>query len=92
MGTRMEDWSALLEAKDDLLSGVVARTAIDDGVRLQFGPKTDLPELARLAAAEQACCRSFRFNISIDTGGVALEVRAPAEAAEIVTALFGAAA
>ncbi len=92
MGTRMQGWAGLLDAKGDVLAGVVARHAIDDGVRLDFGPNADVTEIARLAAAEQDCCRFFRFNISIDTRGVALEVRAPAEANEIVTALFGAAA
>jgi DNA-binding transcriptional MerR regulator len=90
MGSRVEEWSALLDAKEDMLSGVVARTAIEDGVRLQFGPGTDVAEVARLAAAEQDCCRFFRFALSIDTAGVALEVTAPAEAIDIVTALFGA--
>jgi DNA-binding transcriptional MerR regulator len=85
MGTRVQEW-------EDLLEGVVARSAIDGGVRLQFGPGTDVTELAWLAAAEQDCCRFFRFSLSIDTRGVALEVRAPDEATDIVTALFGAAA
>lgn len=71
---------------------MVQRTAIDDGARLRFGPDTDLSELVRLAAAEQDCCRFLRFDISIDASGVALVVRAPAGAAEVVTALFGAAA
>jgi hypothetical protein len=51
-----------------------------------------LPELARLVAAEQACCAFLSFRITVDQRGVGLEVRAPAGADEIVTALFGAAA
>jgi DNA-binding transcriptional MerR regulator len=90
MGSRVEEWSALLATDDERGSGVVARTAIDDGVRLRFGPGTDVAELARLAAAEQDCCRFFRFTLAIDTGGVALEVRAPSGAIDVVTALFGA--
>lgn len=90
MGTRVQEWAALLDAEETMLSGVVGRSAVDGGVRLQFGPGTDVAEVARLAAAEQDCCRFFRFDLSIDTRGVALEVRAPADAAEIVTALFGA--
>jgi MerR family transcriptional regulator, copper efflux regulator len=90
MGSRVAEWSALLDAKQDMLSGVVARTAIEDGVRLQFGPDTDAAEVARLAAAEQDCCRFFRFVLTIDTHGPVLEVRAPAEAIDVVTALFGA--
>jgi MerR family transcriptional regulator, copper efflux regulator len=88
MGGRVAQWAALLDDKDDLLAGVVNRLPIDDGVRLEFGPHVDVTELVRLAAAEQDCCRFFRFAVSIDTRGIALEVRAPAEATEIVTALF----
>lgn len=90
IGSRVEEWSALLDAKEDMLSGVVARTAIEGGVRLRFGPGTDVTEVARLAAAEQDCCRFFRFALWIDSQGVALEVRAPDEAIDVVTALFGA--
>ncbi|HKH04796.1 MAG TPA: MerR family transcriptional regulator [Acidimicrobiales bacterium] len=92
MGSRVEEWAALLDAKQDMLSGVVARTPIDGGVRLRFGPGTDVAEVARLAAAEQDCCRFFRFTLSIDTDGITLEVRAPADAFDVVNALFGAAA
>jgi hypothetical protein len=81
MGARVQEW-------EHVLTGVVARSAIDGGVRLRFGPGTDVTELARLAAAEQDCCRFFRFDLSIDTQGVALAVRAPGEATDVVTALF----
>lgn len=58
---------------------------------LDLGPNTDVAELARLAAAEQGCCRFFSFALVIDTGGIALEVHAPPDAADVVIALFGAA-
>jgi MerR family copper efflux transcriptional regulator len=67
-------------------------TRLDGGIRLEFGPNTDVAELARLAAAEQRCCRFFDFALIIDARGVALEVHAPPDAADVVTALFGAAA
>jgi hypothetical protein len=51
-----------------------------------------LDEVARLVAAEQACCAFFAFAITVDDRGPALEVQAPDDATEIVTALFGAAA
>ena len=89
MGARLDEWTALLDAGDGGLSGVVARTALDDGVRLELGPATDVAELVRLAAAEQDCCRFLRFSVSIDTRGVALEVRAPLDAVDVVAALFG---
>jgi MerR family transcriptional regulator, copper efflux regulator len=90
MGGRLDEWAALLASKADLLAGVTGRAAIDGGVRLEFGPGTDVGELARLAAAEQGCCRFFSFALVIDGRGLALEVSAPDEAADVVTALFGA--
>jgi hypothetical protein len=80
---RVDEWAAAL-------AGVVGRHAVDGGVRLDLGPGTDVAEVARLAAAEQECCGFFRFALSMDARGVALEVRAPDEAAGLVTDLFGA--
>jgi hypothetical protein len=72
------------------LAPVVAREDIDGGVRLAFPPGASLAPVAELAGAEQACCAFFRFAITIDERGAALEVTAPAEALEIVNSLFGA--
>lgn len=44
-----------------------------------------------LSTAEQDCCQFFRFTITVDTRGLALEIRAPADALPIVHSLFGAA-
>lgn len=85
MGTRMADWQ-------DVLVHVHDRTALDDGgggVRLAFGPGAPLDRIATLAAAEQGCCAFFRFALTVDDRGIALEVRAPADAQDVVTALFG---
>jgi DNA-binding transcriptional MerR regulator len=86
---RLEDWTALMADRPELEQGVTARVPLEDGVRLDFGPGTPVSEIARLAAAEQGCCRFLRFAIVIDDRGIALEVHAPAAAAGIVTALFG---
>ena len=59
MSTRLDEWNALLQ-------GVAARHALDDGLRLVFGPGSDVTEIARLAAAEQGCCRFFDFALVID--------------------------
>jgi MerR family copper efflux transcriptional regulator len=91
MAGRLDEWNALLDDKHDLLRGVTDRLSLDDGVRLEFGAGTDVTELARLAAAEQGCCRFFSFAIVIDGRGTALEVHAPPEASDVVAALFGAA-
>jgi DNA-binding transcriptional MerR regulator len=100
MSTRVAEWNAILEEKQDLprgvtgvtgVTGVVARRPLDGGIRLELGPATDVAEVARLAAAEQGCCGFFGFALVIDARGIALEVHAPPDAAEVVTALFGAA-
>jgi hypothetical protein len=78
-----------LEAWQDSLEPVVARTAIDGGIRLTFAPGTSLAPLADLVAAEYDCCMFFCFSITVDTRGTALEVTAPAEVKVLVHALFG---
>ena len=92
MSSRLEEWQALLEDKRDLLQGVTARQRLQDGLRLEFAPASDITEIARLAAAEQSCCRFFRFALIIDNRGVALEVHAPPDGVPVLAALFGAAA
>ena len=90
--TRLDEWNALLAGEQHLLHGVVARQPLDDGgLRLEFGPDTDVTEIARLAAAEQGCCRFFGFALVVDDRGIALEVHAPPDAQPVLTALFGAA-
>ena len=91
MATRLDEWTALLADRQDLLQGVTARRGLDDGLRLEFGANTDVIEIARLATAEHGCCRFFDFALVIDSRGIALEVHAPADAQPVVTALFGAA-
>ncbi|MGH9213816.1 MAG: MerR family transcriptional regulator [Acidimicrobiales bacterium] len=93
MSTRLDEWNALLADKGDLLQGVTARRRLDDdgGLRLEFGPNTDVTQIARLATAEQTCCRFFSFNLVIDNRGIALEVHAPADGLPVLTALFGSA-
>jgi DNA-binding transcriptional MerR regulator len=83
MPARLGDWQ-------DLLAHVTDRTAVDGGLRLMFDPVTPLDRIAALAAAEHDCCRFFRFALTVDHRGVALEVRAPGDAGDVVTALFGA--
>jgi MerR family transcriptional regulator, copper efflux regulator len=85
MPGRLADWQAVLVH-------AVQREAVDAGVRVTFDSATPLDELVRLAAAEQDCCRFFSFAITVDTRGIALEVRAPDDALPIVHTVFGAAA
>lgn len=83
LSERLVDWHAVLAQAQ-------SRLAIDDGgVRVEFGDDVDLGELAVLVAAEQRCCPFFAFALTVDHRGRALEVRAPDDAAGIVTELFG---
>ena len=82
MPGRLDEWRSLL-------AHVEHREPLDDGLRATFGPATPLGELMRLAAAEQDCCQSFTFAITIDNRGVALEVRAPHDALPVLHSLFG---
>jgi DNA-binding transcriptional MerR regulator len=83
------DMPARLEAWHDALAPVIARTGIDNGVRIVLPNGDSLAQLAELVAAEQECCMFVRFAITVDTRGVALEVTAPAEAIDLVYSLFG---
>lgn len=90
MRDRIDTWNALLGDTTALLGTVTARTALAHGVRLEFAPGVDIAELARLASAEQHCCRFFDFAITIDHRGVGLDVTAPPNGHAALTALFGA--
>jgi MerR family transcriptional regulator, copper efflux regulator len=85
MPTRLAEWNALLTA-------AARRSALADGVRIEFDAQPPIAELARLATAEHACCSFFRFAITVDERGVGLEVRAPEDAQDLTAALFGPAA
>jgi DNA-binding transcriptional MerR regulator len=83
---RIERWHAAL-------ADVRGRARTPDGrLRLELRSGVDIAELATLVEAEQLCCPFFVFVITIDDRGVALEVGAPAEATELVGAMFGTAA
>jgi hypothetical protein len=82
---RLEDWQSLL-------THAVDRREIEGGVRVEFDAGVPADQLMRLVAAEQDCCQFFRFAITVDTRGIALEVTAPPDARPIVDSLFGTAA
>ena len=66
------------------------RDAIDGGVSLGFLAEEGLAsQIAGLAAAEQECCPFFSFTVRLTTGRIRLDVQAPADAAEVVAAMFG---
>jgi MerR family copper efflux transcriptional regulator len=83
MGSRIAEWQ-------DVLAHVRERTPIEGGLRLVLGGDVPMEEVLRLAAAEHGCCAFFSFALTIDERGTALEVTAPADAAAMVEAVFGA--
>lgn len=84
MPGRVQDWQRVL-------ASATSRRVIDGGVALTFPSEPSLAgELAALAAAEHACCSFLAFTLQISADGTELQVRTPPEAAELVTALFGA--
>jgi hypothetical protein len=86
MPARIARWQAVL-------TDVRARIRTGDGrLRIELQRDVDLAELARLVAAEQLCCSFLAFVLTVDERGIALEVDAPDEAADIVSAMFGTAA
>jgi hypothetical protein len=81
-----------IAAWQSLLGNVRARTKTPDGnLRVEFEDRVDLAELATLVGAEQRCCRFFDFTLTIDRRGTGLEIVAPDDAADLVSAMFGAA-
>lgn len=82
MAQRLADWQAVTDL-------VFAREPLAGGIRLVFGSDAPLREIARLAVAEHACCPFFAFVITVDHRGVALEVTAPPDGADVLSATFG---
>lgn len=81
MPVRLREWR-------DLVSHVVHRAVIDGGTRLDLDATTPLDQLALLVEAEQRCCSFFAFTITVDSRGVALEVRAPPAGLAMLDTLF----
>jgi len=82
MPGRLDDWRRVL-------SFVLRRESIENGLRLTFTADVSAGSLMDLVTAEQDCCRFFNFAITVDERGLALEVRAPNEAQPMVMSLFG---
>lgn len=79
---RLAQWRAVAD-------GAEAHHVQPDGsVRLELGPDADLPRLATLVAAERSCCAFLDFTITVDSSGVALEVRAPGGGSDVLLAFL----
>lgn len=81
MEGRLDEWQAVVTT-------AINRTVIEGGVRLEFAANAPLAEIARLAAAEYACCMFLSFAITVDQRGVGLEVTSRPEAAAVVAVAF----
>jgi len=81
MSNRVHQWQDLLSDAD--------REPIPDGIRLSM-PAGLAAQVAALAAAELDCCQFFDFRIHLAGQRLHLEVRAPADAAAMLSDLFGA--
>ncbi|MER6961082.1 MerR family transcriptional regulator [Streptomyces sp. NPDC000618] len=73
-------WHQILDGAD--------RAAIADGIRLTL-PAERAAAAAELAAAEQQCCPFLDFRLHLDGRRLHLEVRSPADGADILADLFG---
>ena len=81
MSDRIRQWHVLLAD--------AGREPVTDGVRLTMSSDR-AAQVAEMATAEQQCCPFFDFRIHLAGQQLHLEVRAPAEAASILTGLFAA--
>jgi hypothetical protein len=73
---RRDEWGAML-----------ARATERKGNVVTF-PRSVAGELADLIAREADCCAFFTFRMTVSHDELVLEVEAPPEAAELVTALI----
>jgi hypothetical protein len=68
---------------------LLAREPVPGGERLTFARTGDIERAIDAAvAAERSCCPFLRFDIDRRDDGVVLDVTGPAEAREVIAALF----
>jgi hypothetical protein len=82
MPDRLAEWAVVVES-------ATRRTRIDGGLRIDLRGDIDLGDLGLLIGAEQRCCAFLSFALGVDADGIALEVRAPDRAADVITSVFG---
>lgn len=83
MRARIGEWQ-------EVISRATGRESASGGASFAFthDPAVTV-ELARLAAAEYACCPFFTFDLTVGPDGLRFTVTSPPEAADVVTAVFG---
>ncbi len=85
MRGRIDEWQAVIGRAN-------GRRSVAGGVALTFDHDANLAvELARLGAAEFACCSFFEFSLTVGPAGMTFAVTAADEARDVITAVFGSA-
>ena len=80
---RIGEWQAIL-------AQATGREEIAEGIALSFPHGVErTAELARLLAAEYSCCSFASYHLTIDAGGVRMEVHTPPETRGALAAVFG---
>ena len=79
MAERVAEWRAVVDGARPV--------EISGGVRVTL-PVEKVGAVAELAAAEQRCCPFFDFRLHLEGEVFQLEVRAPADASDLVNELF----
>jgi hypothetical protein len=83
MRTRLAEWQ-------HVTGRATGRRPVAGGVSLTYDHDERVAvELARLAAAEFACCSFFEFTLGVGPDGMTFTVSGPAEVGEVIAALFG---
>jgi hypothetical protein len=81
---RADRWRALLH------ESLLRRSATPRGLRLEFRPQPAVAaELDALVAAERECCAFLTMRVQRADERLVLDVDAPPEAREVITAMFG---
>jgi hypothetical protein len=71
---RATDWQSMV-------AGATTRERIDNGVAVTFTHDVErTARLARLMAAEYACCSFATYQLTIDSNGVRMEIHTPPQA------------
>jgi len=73
---------------EHVLDAVRSRHEIAGGLRLTFESDGPIGRVAEMAVAENQQCSFFRFALTVDNRGPALEVAAPPENRDALYALF----
>jgi hypothetical protein len=85
MEARLHEWRAILGEAS-------SRRDTAEGVSVTFGHDiARTADLARLMASEYSCCSFGSYHLTVDAGGVHLEIRVPREASDVFAGMFGAA-